>query len=283
MTFTDHLMVSQQDPFAALSAIAAVTEQLRVGTLVADMGLRNPVIAAKAAATLQQLSGGRFELGVGAGYVVGNFRATGTPWLPARGRIARLEESIQVMRHLWHDETTTFHGDHFTIDGAPRSLGQPIDVPLLVGGGGPKVMAVAGRQADVASLIPRQDTGDWSMPASLDDSTEDRMAEKAGWVRAAAEAAGRDPDAIELNTMVYRTAIADDPGPDRAHLAEQEGVPVAATTESSLFLTGTPDEVRQRVQERRERSGISYYSLFDPGEETIEVVARELVAPLAGT
>jgi alkanesulfonate monooxygenase SsuD/methylene tetrahydromethanopterin reductase-like flavin-dependent oxidoreductase (luciferase family) len=142
------------------------------------------------------------------------------------------------------------------------------------------VLAVAGRHADIVSLIPRQPSGDWNPAASLGDSTDDRLAEKVRWVAQAAEAAGRDPSGIEVNTMVFATAIADDPEPARRRLAEEQGVAPAATVDSSLYLTGTPDQVRQRLVERRDRFGLSYYSIFDPDPEQLDIIATELVAKL---
>ena len=101
ITFTDHLVVPQWEPIAALAAVAGVTERIRVGTLVVDNGLRNPVLTAKAAATIDRLSGGRFELGLGAGYVAANFRAAGVSFARASQRLDQLEESIELMRRLW--------------------------------------------------------------------------------------------------------------------------------------------------------------------------------------
>src|SRR2546428_4963499 len=116
------------------------------------------------------------------------------------------------MRRLWRDEKTTFAGRYYQVTGSPRVAPEPVSPTLLVGGGGPRAMSLAGRIADIASMIPRQDTGEWSLPASLADSTIDRMAEKSRWVRAAAAAAGRDPASVELNTMGFKLAV----GPDAA-------------------------------------------------------------------
>jgi probable F420-dependent oxidoreductase len=280
ITFTDHVAVPQLDPLVALASITAATSTLRGGSLVLDMGLRNPVLVAKAAASLHSLSRGRFELGLGAGYVKRNFEMAGLPWMPAAARIDRLASSIDIIRSVWTNEVTSVSDDSFTIEGAARSLPEPVDLPILVGGGGPKVLAVAGRSADIVSLIPRQPSGDWNPGASLEDSTDDALAEKVRWVHEAAAGAGREPDQIELNTMVFRTAIADDPAPGRRQIAELDGAPPEGVVDSSLYLTGTPDEVRSRLLHRRARFGLSYYSIFDPAGDQLEVIATELISQL---
>lgn len=280
ITFTDHLVVPQWEPMAALAAVAAVTERIRIGTLVADNGLRNPVLTAKAAATIHRLSGGRFELGLGAGYVAANFRAAGIRFARTSERLAQLEESLALMRRLWTDETTTFAGRFYQVIDSPRVAPEPVSLPVLVGGGGPRVMRLAGRVADIVSMIPRQDTGAWSVPASLADSTMDRMAEKAAWAREGAVMAGRDPASIELNTMVFKLAVGPDALGRRAALARDTGLAVSDLSDSTLFLTGTGPEVCARLLEYRRRVGLTYFSLFDPGDAQVEYLAEHVVQPL---
>lgn len=281
ITFTDHQVVPQWEPLAALAAVAAVTESVAVGSLVLDTALRNPVLTAKSAATIERISGGRLELGLGAGYVARNFAAAGLPFRPAAERIARLEESLMLMRQLWTQPSTTLHGRFFDVTDAPMAASAPVSPTILVGGGGPKLLHLAGRVADIVSMIPTQDSGDWSVTASLADSTTDRMAQKAAWVRQGAEAAGRDAEAIELHTMVARTIVGTDVGTAVDREAATAGVPAAALADSTLYLIGSGAEVRERVLHWRERTGISYVSLFDLDEEQIDFVAEELVSPLA--
>ena len=280
ITFTDHLVVPQWEPIAALAAVAGVTERIHVGSLVLDNGLRNPVLTAKAAATIEQLSGGRLELGLGAGYVAANFAAAGVPFARASERLDQLEESIELMRRLWRDEKTTFTGRFYQVTDSPRVAPEPVSPRLLVGGGGPRAMRLAGRVADIASIIPRQSTGEWSVSASLADSTLDRMAEKAEWVREGAAAAGRDPTSIELNTMVFGLAVGADPAARRAALARENGVTASELRDSTLFLTGTGAEVRDRLLEYRDRVGLTYFSLFDPGDDQVEYLAEQVIGPL---
>ncbi len=280
ITFTDHQVVPQWEPTAALAAVAAVTDSIRLGTLVLDMGLRNPVLTAKAAATLEVLSDSRLELGLGAGYVAQNFAATGVRFERAGDRIARLEESLSLMRRLWSEPSTTLHGRFFEVSDAPMVLSEPVTPTVLIGGGGPKMMNLGGRVADIVSMIPRQATGEWSVAASVADSTLERMAHKARWVREGAEEAGRDPSEVELHTMVVRTIVGDDVDDAIAKESADTDVPVTSMEDSTLYLTGSGSQVRDRLRDWQARTGLRYISLFDPGEDQVEYLAKEVVAPL---
>jgi probable F420-dependent oxidoreductase len=280
ITFTDHQVVPQWEPLTALAAVAAVTKTVHVGTLVLDMALRNPVLTAKSAATVERLSAGRLELGLGAGYVAKNFAAAGVPFASAAERIARLEESLVLMRELWTQPLTTLHGHYFEVSEAPMVASAPVSPSILVGGGGPTMMRLAGRVADIVSILPRQRTGDWSVTDSLADSTLDHMAEKAAWARDSAEASNRDPADIELHTMVARTIVGDAAAAAVVRESDETGIPANAMMDSTLYLVGNGPEVCDELQRWRQRTGISYVSLFDPGDEQIEYLAHEVVAPL---
>ncbi len=273
----------QWEPLAALAAVAAVTESIKLGTLVLDMGLRNPVLTAKSAATLELVSAGRLELGLGAGYVARNFAASGLPFGRPGDRIARLEEALTLMRKLWTEPSTTMHGRFLDVSDAPMAVASPVSPTVLVGGGGRRVMHLGGRVADIVSMIPTQDRGDWSVADSLADSTVDRLVQRAAWVREGAEEAGRDPADVELHTLVTTTVVGDNVGPAIAKASENAGVPAAALADSTLALMGTGEEVRQRLREWHSRAGVSYVSLFDPGDEQIEYLAAEVVGPLSAT
>jgi probable F420-dependent oxidoreductase len=283
ITFTDHQVVPQWEPLAAVAAVAAVTESIKVGTLVLDMGLRNPVLTAKSAATLELVSAGRLELGVGAGYVARNFAASGQPFEGPGDRIARLEEALTLMRKLWNEPSTTMHGRFWDVSDVPMAGASPVSPTVLVGGGGRRVMHLGGRTADIVSMIPKQDRGDWSAADSVADSTVERLVQRAAWVREGAEEVGRDPADVELHTLVTTTVVGDDVGPAMAKAAEDVGVPAAALAESTLALMGTGAEVRERIQEWHSRAGVTYVSLFDPGDEQIEYLAAEVVGPLGAT
>jgi probable F420-dependent oxidoreductase len=280
ITFTDHQVVPQWEPMAALAAVAAVTESIKLGTLVLDMGLRNPVLTAKAAATLEVLSNGRLELGLGAGYVSQNFAAAGVPFERSGDRIARLEEGLWLMRRLWSEPSTTMHGRFFDVVDAPMTLRESVTPTVLIGGGGPKVMHLGGRAADIVSMIPMQDAGEWSVKASIADSTLERMTQKARWVREGAEESGRDPSGVELHTMVVRTIVGEHVDDAIAKESRDIDVPVTSLEDSALYLTGTGAQIRDRLQRWQSHIGLSYVSIFDPGEDQVEYLAAEVLAPL---
>lgn len=280
ITITDHVVVPQWEPLSGLSAIAAATDRIAVGTLVLDTGLRNPVLIAKAAATIHRISGGRFELGLGAGYVAANFSAAGVPFDSASRRLARLEEAATLVRELWTSPATTTHGEFYEVTDSPMVAPEPVQPRLLIGGGGRRAMGIAGRLADTVSVIPRQDTGEWSLTGSMPDSTASRIADKAAWAREAAAGAGRDGAGLEFNTMVFRVIVGDDPSAAIAAEAADTGISPEQMTDSSLYLCGTGSEVCDRLIDWRTRTGISYFSLFDPGEEQIEYLAEHVVQPL---
>jgi probable F420-dependent oxidoreductase len=146
----------QLAPLAMLSAAAVQTTRLRVGTMVLDNDYRHPALVAHEAATIDWLSGGRFELGLGAGWLRGEYAQMGLSFDPARTRIARLGEAASIITALLSGETVTFGGVHYGID----SLSLPITPvqrprpPLLIGGGGPRMLALAARHADIVGILP---------------------------------------------------------------------------------------------------------------------------------
>src|SRR6478609_766962 len=207
LTVSDHLD-DQLSPVAALMAAADATSTLRIGALVFCNDYRHPAVLAKEAATLDILSEGRFELGLGAGWMTSDYEAAGIPMDRPGVRIARLEEAIHVVRGLLSEGPCTFAGEFYEIDGlsgSPKPLQQPL--PLMVGGGGRKVLEVAGRHADIIGLNPKLPNGVIDASAGP-DATAAATDRKIGWIR---EAAGDRFDQIELHTRSHITIISDDP------------------------------------------------------------------------
>jgi alkanesulfonate monooxygenase SsuD/methylene tetrahydromethanopterin reductase-like flavin-dependent oxidoreductase (luciferase family) len=247
---------------------------------VLDMGLRNPVLTAKSAATLELVSDGRLELGLGAGYVARNFAASGLAFEPPADRIAKLEEAVTLMRRLWTEPSTTMHGRFSDVTEAPMAAASAMAPTVLIGGGGRRVMRLGGQVADIVSMIPKQDRGDWSVSESLADSTVEGLVQRAAWVREGAQEAGRDPAEIELHTLVTTTIVGDDIAPAMAKVTADTGVPASVLAQSTLALMGTGEQVCERLREWQAKAGVTYVSLFDPGDEQIEYLAAEVLGPV---
>jgi len=280
--FPDHFG-TQWEPTAALAAIAAVTQRLHVGTLVYDVDYRHPVVLAKAAATIHLLSGGRHEFGIGAGWMETDYREAGMPYDRPGVRIQRLGEALEIIRSMWTQERTSFSGKHYQITNIAQAALLPAgERPrILIGGGGPRLLALAGRYADIVGINPTLVEGRVT-PQTPADLAPERVREKTNWVREAAARAGRDPDALEFNSLSFVLAVSDDPKPLREVLARNTGMSIEQIADCPLFLTGSAAELRDRLEHRREQTGISYIVVQGGKPEALESFAQSVVAPLAG-
>jgi probable F420-dependent oxidoreductase len=276
----DHF-TSQWDPLTTISAVAAVTERVNVGTLVCDVDYRHPVIYAKAAATLQLISGGRLEFGLGAGWMKTDYEEAGLPYERPGIRIERLEEALQIIRAMWTQTRTSFEGKHYRI----REIAQAAPLPegaspkILIGGGGHRVLGLAGRQADIVGISATMHGGQISAETAADLAPA-RVREKIAWVREGAERAGRDWDEIELNALVFIIAIADDVSELRQTLASSAGMSVEQVRDCPIFLTGSPAEIQDRLLKQRDETGISYIVIQGGDDERVARFAEEIMRPL---
>jgi probable F420-dependent oxidoreductase len=273
----------QWEPVATLAAVAAVTTRLRVGSLVYDVDYRHPVVLAKAAATTHLLSGGRHEFGIGAGWMESDYLEAGIAYDRPGVRISRLEEALQIIRSMWSQEKTSFQGEHYRIAEVARAVELPAGEapPVLVGGGGRRVLSLAGRHADIVGINPSLPEGRITAETARELSPEG-VRQKVRWVREAAEGAGRDPEALELGSLAFVVAIADDVSGLRRALAGNTGMTPEQVADSPLFLTGSPAELRERLERRREQTGISYPVIQGKDLAVIEQFAEAVVGPLAG-
>ena len=271
LTVSDHLD-DQLSPVAALMAAADATTTLRVGALVFCNDYRHPAVLAKEAATLDILSEGRFELGMGAGWMTSDYLAAGIEMDAPSVRIARLEEAVEVVQGLLSEGPCTFEGEHYRItnlSGSPKPVQQP--VPLLIGGGGRKVLELAGRHADIVGLNPKLPNGVIDASAGP-DATAAATDRKIGWVR---EAAGDRFDQIELHTRIHIALVSDDRQGMAEALAPALGISPADALESPHALCGTVEEIADDLLARRERHGIASIGLsLDAMETMAPVVAR---------
>ena len=191
----------QLAPVPALMAAADATTTLRVGALVLDNDYKHPVVLAKEAATIDVLSGGRLEFGIGAGWMNTDYEQSGIPKDRDGVRIARMAEALEVYKGLWADGAYSFSGEHYTItelDGLPKPVQQP-HPPILIGGGGPKVLGIAGRHADIVGINPSIPKG-YVDASAAQDTTPERVDQKVQWLR---DGAGDRFDDLELNVLVF--------------------------------------------------------------------------------
>jgi probable F420-dependent oxidoreductase len=260
--FTPYFFGDQWAPIAALAAAAAVTRTLRIGTLVADNDYRHPVVLAKEAATLDVVSGGRLELGLGAGWLRAEYEQAGLSFDPPGTRVDRLEEAIRVLKGLFADGPLTFAGRHYRVtalDGYPKPTQRP-HPPIVLGAGSRRMLRLAGREANTVGLL----TTSTRTGTLVDDPAErlaDAVAEKIAWVR---EGAGDRFADVELS-LVATVELAEDPRRAAEALIAQRGwavTPEQTLAMPSLFL-GSVEHVVETMEARRERFGVSYYVVPD--------------------
>jgi probable F420-dependent oxidoreductase len=256
------------EPFVALTAAAAASPRLRLQTNVLSNDYRHPVLAHRMAATLDLVSGGRFELGIGGGWMQSDYEAAGFTFDPPRTRIDRLAEAITVIKGLFGPDPFTFDGEHFHVRdlvGVPLPVQQP-HPPLFIGGGGKRVLSIAGREADIVGIHANLGAGHISTDV-VAEMTPRRVHEKIDWVRAAVDGAGRDITDLELH-MNFRFCAVDSTS-QRAHerLAKygaQWGVDVDVLARSPQVLAGSVQQCAEGLLARRDSYGLTYFH-FDPG------------------
>jgi probable F420-dependent oxidoreductase len=264
------------DPIVAMTAATEATSTLRVLSLVLGNDYRHPALVHKSLATLDVLSGGRVEIGIGAGWMPSDYAAAGIPFDPAGVRIDRLAEAIDVLKGLFRPEPLTYHGKHYQItalDGLPKPVQAP-HPPVLIGGGSRRVLELAGTVADIVGINASMRSG--GPGSALLDLTGERVAAKLSIVRSAARAAGRDPAALRYQISVLSLRV---PGatPWVSSLAADVTDP-AALAASPAVLHGTVEECVETLQRRREEFGLDYIQFGgDPA------AAAPIVARLAGT
>jgi probable F420-dependent oxidoreductase len=244
----------QLAPMPALVAAGAVTTRLRLGTLVLDNDFRHPAAVAKESATVDVLTGGRLELGLGAGWLQADYAKTGLPFDPPGVRLERLGEAVQICKALFASvESVTFVGKHYRIenlDASPSVIQKPRP-PIMVGGRQRRMLSLAAREADIVgiSLLDRPAPGQPPPPT---------FAQKVAWVR---EAAGDRWDALELHVNAANIAVTDTPEVAIAEIAARTNQSAAQVMESPGTLVGSVDAIIETLHARREQYGVTYYVL----------------------
>ena len=273
LVMADHVVGNGLSPFPALAAAATATTTLRVGTLVLDNDFRNPLLLAREAATVDVISGGRFELGIGAGWHDRDNHSLGISYDPPRARVERLAEAVPLIKRLWTVEEVTHAGAHYRHQRAhsgPKPVQQP-HPPILVAGGGDRILELAVKEADIIGVVPRtRRDGAPDRAAYSWETAVDRFA----YVRRLL--GGRD---VELNTLVFGMTVTDDRPAAIAELARRmEGAPADMIDRSPFFLVGSLAEMRAQLLRVREAFGVSYFSVRGDHVEAFAPLATELSA-----
>jgi len=274
LTVPDHL-AEFLAPIPALVAAALATKALRVGTLVLNNDFRHPVLIAREAATVDRLSDGRLELGVGAGHMRSEYDQAGLSFGSGGTRVDRLTEAVAIIKALLAGESVTFSGTHYrvtehTVHPIPVQRPHP---PILIGGNGRRLLALAGREAGIVGLSGitfRQGGIQPDLSAWRAAAVEERLA----IVRAAA---GERYRRLELNALVQRVVVTDDRyGAARELASRWPQLSVDELLASPYLLVGTVDQMVEDLRARRERWGISYYTVFEPFMSAFAPVVNRL-------
>lgn len=261
LTFADHL-APLVAPFTGAMAAAMATERLHVGTLVLNNDFRHPIDVARDSGSIATLSGGRFELGLGAGHMKSEYDAAGIPFDTGSVRVTRLVESTQIVRALLDGDAVDVDGDHYRVHCQPGSVvAQPLSpVPLLIGGNGTRVLQLAGRVADIVGLAGITHNHD-ATSVRLTHFDTAGVQDRISVVR---NAAGDRFDSIELNALIQAVVVTDDPAAAAQQTAGEFGnVTAAQLLESPFVLFGTHEQMAQTLADRQRDLGVSYWTVFD--------------------
>lgn len=270
----DHF-VNEFPPLVALMAAADATSRLRVGSMVFDNDFRHPALLAKEVATLDLLSGGRFELGIGAGWHRAEYAQVGLPFDEPGTRISRLEEALAILKQFFTQETVNLAGKYYTVTNlqpSPRSVQRP-HPPIFIGGGGKRLLTLAAREADIVGLHLKANKDGTTEPF---EHTEAALTQKVAWLQ---QAAGERFSTLELNLLIRDMVVTDNPR-QAAEQYTRDHAQAKLTTEQLLnspyLFIGAIDQMVERLLELRERFGISYFIVGDDHLETFAPVVAKL-------
>ncbi len=272
----DHF-TPQLAPIPAMMAAADATTELRVGALVLDNDYKHPVVLAKELATVDVLSGGRLEVGLGAGWMRSDYEQAGLAYDRPGVRIDRFEEGLAIIKGLFGDGAVTHRGEHYTItalDGTPKPVQRP-HPPFLIGAGGPRMLSIAAREADIVGVNPSLASGQIDASTAA-DATAEAYARKLATLRAAA---GDRFDDLELNCLMFFVAQTDDREGLAGNMAPMFGLTAEQVLDVPIALLGTVDQMCETLEARRDRWGLSY---FVCQADAVDALAP-VVARLAGT
>jgi probable F420-dependent oxidoreductase len=265
----DHL--GAPAPFPVLQAAADATEHLRVGTLVLNAPFWNPALLARDAASLDILSGGRLELGLGSGHMKWEFDAAGIPWEAFGARARRLEETITELRRFFSTELAALPGGRSPLP-VQRTGFEGSGPPLIVGGTGDRVLSVAARYADIIGVAGVYQVRG-KPPGTFRIGTAAETDERMRYVR---EQAGERAAGVEWHLLVQAVVPTEDRRAAAADLLDrfESEMPVEEALETPFLLIGTHAQMAEQLRASRERYGFSYVTVHEPYYEAFEPVVE---------
>jgi probable F420-dependent oxidoreductase len=259
-------------PVPAMVAAASVTTTLRVGSYVLANDFRHPAVLAKEAATVDVLTDGRFELGLGAGWNRDEYRRAGIEFRSGLERFERLSESVHIIKRLLDGGPVGFAGAHYASEGLEcpiRPVQRPL--PLLLGGGSRRMLSFAAREAATVSLMGMARAGVIDMTTLGEQAARQRI----GWIR---DAAADRFDGIELNLFIFRCCRTDDRSGAAEQIARDSSLDPAQILDSPHYLLGTREQMREQLLRLRADLGVSYYAFFEQDLPAVAPVVAELAA-----
>jgi probable F420-dependent oxidoreductase len=269
----DHLD-DQWAPMVALTVAADATTTLRVGTLVLDNDFRHPVVLAKEAATLDVVCGGRFEFGIGAGWLTTDYRQSGIPMEPPSVRVARLAESLEIMRAMWRSGSATFSGEHYRVT---EAIGTPAPVtpggpPLVIGGGSRRILTLAGQYANTVSVVPSLAAGHIGLEVA-GESVVEKYTDRVRWAR---DAAGERAGDLEFQCWTATVQVVPNADEVVASMAPLFNLTADQLRAAPIALIGTTGEIAETLRERREKLGFSNIVVHEAEMDALAPVIAEL-------
>lgn len=250
-------------PTPGLTAAAVAAPSLRVLATVYDNDFRNPVLLAKEIATLDQISGGRVDFGIGAGWLERDYEQTGIQYDRPGVRISRMEEALKIFKGAWSGEEFNFEGEFYSVKalrGYPLPVQQP-HPPVYIGGGGKRILGIAGREADIIGVHVR-----FGPEGALDsaDTIRAEMDKKFQWIR---DGAGDRFDQIEFGLLLFAAKVVDSDSAKQAEIVSIAGaneMSEEAVAASPYFLVGSEDELAEQLQSLRETFNITHFTVVAP-------------------
>lgn len=270
---SDHPTHPQLAPLTAAAALACATTRLRIGSSVLANDFRHPVVLAKEVATLDVISGGRVELGLGTGWKKAEYEAMGLAFDAASRRIERLREAVAILRTFWSGQSGAVAGKHYSIAGI-AGFPAPVQprIPILIGGGGRKVLSLAAETADIVGVNPAARSGAHDLETDL-DSTADATDEKLRWI---AEAAGARLETLELCMQVYADCVTASRAEGDRVLAARYAFPLEQARQVPYAWVGSVDEICEGLEAKRARWGVSYWVVPEHAMETMAPVVERM-------